>query len=89
MDHLSCPYCASTSVRLLDAMFTVRLVELPEGGGFVQQKCPVYRCLKCGHDFGAMEAEEGSEPEEDSRRTIHLHPPPNCLTVGGHLTIRW
>lgn len=65
MDNLSCPYCASTSVRLLDAMFTVCPVELPEGGGFVQRKCPVYRCLKCGHDFGKMEAEESPELEED------------------------
>jgi hypothetical protein len=33
MNDLSCPYCASNSIRLLDAMFTVRLVERPEGGG--------------------------------------------------------
>ena len=59
MDNLSCPYCSSPSVRLLEAMFTVRPVERPKGGGFVERKCPVYRCLACGHDFDDVEAKEG------------------------------
>ncbi len=64
-EKLICPYCASTSVRLLDGMFTVRLVERPEGGGFVERKCPVYLCLACGHDFDDVEGGEGSELEEN------------------------
>ena len=62
---LSSPYCASTSLRLLDAMLTVRLVERPEGGGFVERRCAFYRCLACGRQFDEMEGEEGSALEED------------------------
>jgi hypothetical protein len=64
-DKLFCPFCASPSLRLLDAMFTVRLVERPEGGGFVERKCAIYRCLACGRQFDEVEGEEGSEPEAD------------------------
>jgi DNA-directed RNA polymerase subunit RPC12/RpoP len=65
MDNLSCPYCASPSVRLLEATFTVRLVERSEGGGFVERKCPYYRCLDCGRTFDEVEGEESSEFVED------------------------
>jgi len=64
-DKLSCPYCGSPEVRLLEAIYTVRVVERPEGGGFVERKCPVYRCLDCGRQFDKVEGEEGSESEAD------------------------
>lgn len=62
---MNCPYCTSTSVRLLEAMLTVRLLEQPEGGGFVERKFPIFRCLACGRQFSEMEGEEGSEPDAD------------------------
>ena len=65
MSKLSCPFCASTSVRLLDAMFAIRIVERPEGGGFVERKCPFYRCLNCGREFNDIEGAEDSESEAD------------------------
>jgi hypothetical protein len=65
---MSCPYCASPSVRLLEAMITVRVEERPEGGGFVERKCPIYRCLDCGREFNDIEGDEGSEFGEDGEQ---------------------
>ena len=66
-DKLSCPYCESPQVRLWEAVITVRIVERPEGGQWAERKCPVYRCLACGHNFDEIEAEKGPEPEEGGR----------------------
>jgi len=52
-------------VPLQDVIFTVRLLERPESGGFVERKCPVYRCLACGRTFDENDGEEGAEYEED------------------------
>lgn len=64
-DKLSCPYCGSPEVRLLEAIYTVRVVERPKGGGFVERRCQVCRCLDCGRTFDEVEAMEGPELEED------------------------
>jgi len=62
-DKLSCPYCRSSEVRLWEAVLTIRIVERPEGGQWVERKCPVYRCHACGRTFDEVEAGEG--PGED------------------------
>lgn len=54
-----CPYCGSSRIRLLEARITVRIVEVSEGGPWVERKYPVYRCLACGHSFDEIESEEG------------------------------
>jgi len=61
-DKLSCPYCGSLNVRLLETIFTVRLVERPEGGPLIERKCPLYRCMKCGRSFDEIEADEFNLP---------------------------
>ncbi len=57
-DKLSCPYCGSSAVQLLEGRYAIRIVERPEGGPARQRKCSVSRCLDCGHTFDDIEAEE-------------------------------
>ncbi len=58
-DKLSCPYCATLSFRLMEAMVTIRFIERSEDGPARERKCAVYRCLACGQTFDEMEAGDG------------------------------
>jgi len=51
--------------NLWDAVITVRIVERPEGGQWVERKCPVYRCLAYGRTFDELEAQESPGLEEE------------------------
>ena len=62
-DKLSCPYCGSAQVRLLEAIITIRLVEPPEGGPGIERICPLYRCIACGRSFDEIEAEDLGSPD--------------------------
>jgi NMD protein affecting ribosome stability and mRNA decay len=83
MNNLSCPYCASTRLRLLEALFTIRFVARPVGEPAGHQKCHMYRCCVCGREFDEVEAEECPVLEEDVdndikkmdliRRQVHLN----------------
>jgi DNA-directed RNA polymerase subunit RPC12/RpoP len=71
-EKINCRYCASHSIRLLDALFTIRLVERPEGGGFVERKCAIYRCLVCGRQFNEVEGEEGTTICDSVKRSAMI-----------------
>lgn len=62
---LRCPLCRSSQVRIMDALYTVRLVDRGPGKPPQAVKCPLVRCLSCGRTFSEIEAGEGPELEED------------------------
>ncbi len=57
-DSLICPYCGAERPRPLEALFTTRYIENPEGGPAIERKCRLFLCRACGRTFDAIEAGE-------------------------------
>lgn len=50
---MTCPYCASSRIRLQSAMYKKKVVAIRDGRE-ITKEIEVYRCLDCGRVFDSI-----------------------------------